>query len=224
MDHRGIDYLGFDRVIKRGTGVVIEEDDNSLLLFDTISEAHFLACDQPDKGISILDRHRDRNINLLMTTNCDTAKIAFDRYGFSQKLECYQTAFFGDPPEEEFELSIKIADMGDFPMLAANYDLISPEEMKKVIARGSLLLGYKDDQLAGFIGEHLEGSIGMLYIFPEYRRMGYASMLEKYYFMKMIREGFTPFCQVEKDNTDSLNLQKKLGMTISENLICWMWK
>ena len=35
---------------------------------------------------------------------------------------------------------------------------------------------------------------------------------------------FNPFGQVEKDNLKSLSLQKKIGMTQSDNLIVWMWK
>ena len=58
----------------------------------------------------------------------------------------------------------------DLPFLKDVYHLISPEEMKKVVERQTLLLGYREEQWIGFIGEHLEGSIGLLYIFPEFRR------------------------------------------------------
>ena len=85
-------------------------------------------------------------------------------------------------------------------------------------------MGYDKDHLVGFIGEHLEGSMGMLYIFPEYRRKGFASALEKIYISKTIEKGFIPFGQVEKSNRESLNLQKKIGMTQSDKIICWMWK
>ena len=41
---------------------------------------------------------------------------------------------------------------------------------------------------------------------------------------RTLAEGFVPFGQAEKDNRASLALQEKLGMTVSEHLICWMWK
>ena len=41
---------------------------------------------------------------------------------------------------------------------------------------------------------------------------------------RTLKEGFIPFGQVEKGNHASLALQKKIGMTVSDNLICWMWK
>ena len=76
----------------------------------------------------------------------------------------------------------------------------------------------------GFIGEHLEGSMGLLYIFPEYRRKGFGTVLETYLIAKTMEDGYIPFGQVEKDNLRSLSLQKKIGMTTSDNLIVWMWR
>ena len=87
-----------------------------------------------------------------------------------------------------------------------------------------MFLGYKGALLAGFIGEHLEGSMGLLYVFPEFRRKGIATALEKYYIARTMEKGFVPFGQVEKDNKESLLLQKKLNMTQSEKLTIWMWK
>ena len=101
---------------------------------------------------------------------------------------------------------------------------ISPEEMEKVVRRRSVLLGYDGDCLVGFIGEHLEGSMGLLYVFPEYRRRGFGSALQTHYIVKTMENGYIPFGQVEKSNRGSLKLQEKLGMTRSDNLIVWMWR
>ena len=84
-------------------------------------------------------------------------------------------------------------------------------------------MGFLDGEPVGFVGEHLEGSMGLLYVLPEFRRRGFGEALEKFCIAKTIEKGFVPFGQVEKDNAASLNLQKKLGFTVSENLIFWMW-
>ena len=98
------------------------------------------------------------------------------------------------------------------------------EEMEKVVRRRSVLLGYDGDCLVGFIGEHLEGSMGLLYVFPEYRRRGFGAALQTHYIVKTMENGCVPFGQVEKDNRNSLKLQEKIGMTRSDNLIVWMWR
>lgn len=42
MDISGIDFLGIDRVIKRSTAEIIEQNDNALLVFDKVSKAYML--------------------------------------------------------------------------------------------------------------------------------------------------------------------------------------
>ncbi len=223
-DISGIDLLGLDRVLRRGTGKILEETEDALFLYDTVSKAYFLACEDITEGLSILDGYADEDFTLLSVTDIDLGRGAFQRYGFSDRLECYQAAWYGQPPETDPEISVRTADREDLPLLISTYDLISPEEMEQVVERGSMLFGYRREQLVGFIGEHLEGSMGLLYVFPEFRRQGFGAELEKIFIAKTMEKGFVPFGQVEKGNRASLDLQKKLGMTVSDRLLCWMWK
>ncbi len=219
-----LEYLSIDRVLSRGTGELIEKCGDALFIFDTVSEAYFLYCGDPVRGISILDRDISRNCRLLMTSDLNIGRIAFTRFGFSEKIECRQAAWLGKAPAVDPCISVRTADKDDLPLLIKTYDLISPEEMERVVERGSLLFGYHGDRSVGFIGEHLEGSMGLLYIFPKFRQQGYGAMLEKIYIRKMLEKGLIPFGQVEKDNQASLNLQQKIGMKISDRIMCWMWR
>ena len=224
MDHSGIDYLGIDRVLKRGSGEIIVDTDDALFVRDTVSGAYMLACEDETAGAALLDSHIRPDCDLLMVSNHALGQIAFERYGFSEKLECYQVAYYGEKPAIDTELSVREADERDLPMLLEHYDLISPQELAEVVRRRSILLGYSQGHLAGFIGEHLEGSMGILYVLPEYRRKGFGEALQKHLIAKTMEKGFVPFGQVEKDNVNSLRLQEKIGMTRSDRLIVWMWK
>ena len=224
MNIDGIDYLGIDRVLKRGSGEIIAETDHALLVRDSVSEALMLACEDAAAGLSLLDRHAGRDCGLLMVSDYAAGLTAFERYGFSEKLECYQVAYYGEKPSPDSRLTVRTADENDLPMLTETYHLISPEEMEKVVRRRSVLLGYDGDCQVGFIGEHLEGSMGLLYVFPEYRRRGFGAALQMHYIAKTMENGYVPFGQVEKDNRHSLKLQQKIGMTRSNNLIVWMWR
>ena len=104
------------------------------------------------------------------------------------------------------------------------FDRVLRRGTGKVVERGSILLGYHRERLIGFIGEHLEGSMGLLYVFPEFRRQGFGSALEKICISETLKKSFIPFGQVEKDNQASLALQKRIGMTVSDRLLCWMWR
>ena len=224
MDITGIKYLGLDRVLKRGTGEIIADSDNALLVRDSVSGAYFLACEDQAAGLSLLDRYVGSKCTLLMVSNRALGEIVFEKYRFSEKMECYQVAYYGEKPEISDGLSIRIAEESDLPMLLEHYQMLSPAELAEVVRRKSILLGYDRGQLVGFIGEHLEGSMGLLYVFPEYRRRGYGTALQKAFIAKTMERGWIPFGQVEKSNLNSLKLQEKIGMTCSDDLIVWMWK
>ena len=224
MDISGINYLGLDRVLKRGSGEILAESENALFIRDCVSGACLLACEDMTTGLALLDRYAGQDCGLLMISNDALGKAAFERYGFSEKLECYQVAYYGEKPSADSGLSFRTADENDLAMLTENYQLISPEELEAVVRRRSVFLGYDQEHLIGFIGEHLEGSMGLLYVFPEYRRRGFGAALQTHLIAKTMEKGYIPFGQVEKDNQNSLRLQKKLGMTQSDSLIVWMWK
>ena len=220
----GIDCLGLDRVLKRGSGEIVADTDRALLIRDAISGAYLLACEDPEAGLALLDRHVGRDCRLLMVSDYALGLAAFKRYGFSEKLECYQVAYYGEKPSADGSLTVRAADERDLPMLIETYRLVGPDELKEIVERRSILLGYDRGRLVGFIGEHLEGSMGILYVFPEYRRRGFGAALQKHLIAQTMDKGFVPFGQVEKNNLNSLKLQSKLGMTRSDDLIVWMWR
>lgn len=224
MDVCGIEYLGIDRVLKRGSGEIIASQDDALLVRDSVSGAYLLACEDPTAGIPLLDRYIGQDCNLLMVSDHALGLAAFERYGFSEKIECFQLAYYGEEPADDTGLTVRAAGESDLPMLIENYDLVSPEELAQIVRRQKMLLGYDGERLIGFMGEHLEGSMGLLYVFPEYRHKGFGAALQRHLMARTMEEGFVPFGQVEKDNLASLRLQEKLGMTQSERLIVWMWK
>ena len=60
------------------------------------------------------------------------------------------------------------------------------------LGRGLMLGAFVDDMLAGFIGVHSEGSMGLLEVFPAYRRRGLASALERGMIYLQMRKGWQP--------------------------------
>ena len=93
MDLTDIDYLGIDRVLKRGTGKVIERHDAALLVHDSISGACMLGCEDAALGANILRYRLGGDCRLLMVSDHVLGLKAFAQYGFESMLECYQTAY-----------------------------------------------------------------------------------------------------------------------------------
>lgn len=65
--------------------------------------------------------------------------------------------------------------------------------------------------------------MGLLEVLPAYQRKGYATMLESYLINYFLDQGWVAYCQVIENNQASLQLQKKLGLTISQNVSFWMF-
>ena len=82
---------------------------------------------------------------------------------------------------------------------------------------------FLDGVLAGFIGIHEEGSIGMLEVLPAYRRRGLGYALEAGAIRRALKEGTIPYCQVIEGNTASMELQKKLGLEFSDGFVYWLF-
>ena len=80
-------------------------------------------------------------------------------------------------------------------LIRSHYGLASDEELAIVRQRGDLLCGYLAGALAGFIGRHQEGSLGMLYVFPRFRRLGLAAELETQAIARCLAQGDLPYCR-----------------------------
>ena len=89
------------------------------------------------------------------------------------------------------------------------------------IDRGMLGL-FDGEELAGFIGVHDEGSLGMLEVLPPYRRRGYGLVLQLAIIRAALAEGRYAYGQVAEDNAPSLALQRKAGMTVCPEKIYWL--
>ncbi len=77
-------------------------------------------------------------------------------------------------------------------------------------------------EIAGFVGAHAEGSLGMLEVLPAFRRRGIGAALQAKATNRQLQEGWTPFSQVEPGNTASLRLQRTLGFRITRRNIFWL--
>ena len=79
LDLSGIDYLGLERVLKRGTGQVIEQHDQAVFVHDSVSGAFLLGCENVDLGADILKHGVGSNCRLLMVSDHGLNGISSNR-------------------------------------------------------------------------------------------------------------------------------------------------
>lgn len=217
-------YASLIQIRKRGTSEILEETENGIFLLDTISNGVMLAVENIETGRQWLRKHSELHYTLFSVFDRELVDFIRAEYGLTEVLDCYQALYpLNTPPVCEKKLQIRCATQQELPIVLAHYDKLSEAELQQVIARGNLFLAFHNGEAVGFVGEHLEGSMGLLEVFPDCRRQGYGAELESFMIGRMLERGLLPYCQVEADNEKSLALQRKLGMTVSREKVYWVF-
>lgn len=149
-------------------------------------------------------------------------------------MECLQGAYtrreklpvrglYGPDGRGEDGFAIRTLTEEFIPFVAEHYSEIgSPEYVTERIRHGAVYGAFYDEKIVGFIANHEEGSIGMLYVLPEYRKRHVAMALETYCMNLAVERGEIPYGQVVLGNEASIRLQEKMGICFAKGTIVWM--
>lgn len=232
FDRDPVRYLDMSEAVRRGIGTVLyasptaalvdipgpEQPDSShtcLMCCAGMEDARRLCILLPANGSLLIAAHEEFCIPLLQ-----------ERFGVDFFLDgvSYQAAYLRTRPPQipDCGLAIRQLEVGDLPQVADNYKLEGEDYLRSLLEQGQLFGGFLEGDMVGFAGRHAEGSIGLLEIFPPYRRRGFASVLEGHMINLELSLGHVPFGQVLTDNAPSLALQRSLGMTLSAGTLCWL--
>lgn len=147
---------------------------------------------------------------------CGYAEESITRY----RVCVYEGA---EPPSVRGSLRIERLGVEWLDAVASQYDGLPREDILRHLADGWVYGGFDAaGDLVGFIGEHDEGTIGMLEVLARYRRRGYARELEGAAIARMLAAGRVPQGQVVLGNEPSFALQRSLGMTVLPGVQCWV--
>lgn len=149
-------------------------------------------------------------------------------------MECIQGAYtrreklpvrglYGPDGRGENGFSIRTLTEEFIPFVAEHYSEIgSPEYVTERILHGAVYGAFYEEKIVGFIANHEEGSIGMLYVLPEYRKRHVAMALETYCMNLAVERGEIPYGQVVLGNEASIHLQEKMGICFAKGTVVWM--
>lgn len=149
-------------------------------------------------------------------------------------MECLQGAYtrreklpvrglYGPDGRGEDGFAIRTLTEEFIPFVAEHYSEIgSPEYVTERILHGAVYGAFYEEKIVGFIADHEEGSIGMLYVLPGYRKRHVAMALETYCMNLAVERGEIPYGQVVLGNEASIRLQEKMGICFAKGTIVWM--
>ena len=210
--------------IRRGTAEMLSFGKNGVLLLEKRSGAYMIAADTAKDGISLLSLIISPK--LMSIHQRDTAYEAARRFGLTVTMECYNAVWMRQfpptTPGNAFDIRVLTQEHAQFVMEAYSHPGIGSGYINGRIAAGEMFGAFSGNELAGFIGLHEEGSMGMLEVARKFRRQGAGTCLIANLCAWLIKHGRTPYSQFTADNLPSRNLHEHMGFQISNNLVYWL--
>ena len=209
--------------IKRGTAEVLYAASDCVMVKDKNSLVYMLQTENLELAERLLETVPE-GVTHIVAHNISLAELIERKLGYKKRVPCFQ-AVFGKQPFiiENSELEIRPMQEED-AVEASDMYFDAVDEAKQHIRLGLVYGGFIDGKIAAMIGRHIQGSMGLLVVKEEYRRRGFGELMEKFLINNLLEKGLTPYCQVIEGNTASLNLQRKLGLDLSENMLYWLIK
>ncbi len=217
--------------IRRGNASLCAVSDGGVLLFDKPGGVYMLSAQDANAGRMLIRQLQNpRRAELFVVHQPFLYEVVEEETGMQPPaLECIQAVYTRGVllPERmagRGEIGIRVLGEESLGVVCGHYHHAPEEYVLGRLKSGALYGAFLGGEMAGFIGMHAEGSIGMLEVFQNYKRQGIGAAMESFLINRMLEKGWTPFAQIVSDNVPSICLQKKLGLAVSKEKIAWYWR
>ena len=222
---RDIDRIDLIESVRREAGRLLYQGEEGSLVY--LPSGNTVLSDIADgRRLCALVREFGLTDAELFEVKHETAAAALPELRpFPYRMDCDQWVYVAQTPPPRRGADIRPLTREWLPLAAQHYSVVDDPAayLEGCLMRGRLWGLFEGEDLAGFIGTHPEGSMGLLEIFPAYRRKGYGYELEAFLVEWLLCEGFVPYCHVARDNAASIALQQKLGLTRAALPALWVY-
>ena len=218
-------FVHMMETLSRGRGEVLYAEGKNVLIY------------LPENGNVMLNAETEEQLNRMLqlvpkevegrsitTVNDTWNDIICKRMGYHEGLQCAQAYYTRGEALPVRHKDIRLLTEAERPYVEAHYGLLDTGYVKGRIENHCVFGVFVDDVLAGFIGIHDDGSMGMLYIDEAYRRRGLAASLESYLINYQRAQGCVPYAHIVAGNEASMALQESLGLNLSDPVIWWLYR
>lgn len=220
LSEDALSHIDMLEPIRRGTADILYAGSDGVALLERNSGACMLSFADAEESPSLPDL---TPYSLFAVHQKGLAERIRQEKNHSDCFEVFQAAYVKKKPIDADFRAIRVLSPDYADSVCRRYEAMDDRDYIETLLDRRQLWGiFERGALAGFIGEHLEGSIGLLEVLPEYRRKGYGTLLEAYAIRHFLQRNEVPFCQVKTDNGNSLALQRKLGMKLSRCTTTWI--
>lgn len=216
-------HMDMLEVIRRETASILHCSDKGILLQDRISGIYFMTATDAEIAHDMLSSLRAPEIVALhQAAYVPQAKALL---GLQPQMICHQAVWTDPQPPAapDIPYAFRTLTANDADAVQRQYTYPVPDGyIAGRIAAGAMIGAFDGAQMAGFIGLHEEGSMGMLSVSPSYRGQGIAQALIAVLAQRCLQDGRVPFSQFTTENTASAQLHAKMGFTLSSGLVHWL--
>ncbi len=145
-------------------------------------------------------------------------------FSFVVYHECYQVLYTKKEQLPIKHKDIRLLTLEDLPYVSEHYDMGNEKHLRKLIEAKVMYGAYVDGCLAGFMGIHEDGSLGLLFVDKAYRRRHLGESLVCYCTNRLRERNFIPYAHIIMDNKASLGLQESLGYYVADKTVFWLGK
>ena len=224
LDKNKLLHIDMIEPIRRNTCDILYADNDGVLIYEKNSNSYMLTTDNADLAKNLIENLPKKD--LFVIHQKELFSIVKDKFNYKNYFECKQSAYLNEfPPNLNQNINIRLLEDKDKTIVRENYKSMDEDfdYTSFLIDEKSMWGAFDNNDLMGFIGIHSEGSMGLLEVLPEYRNKGVALALQSFLIDYLLKKDWIPFGQVFIDNEKSLNLQKKLGLEISEESVFWLY-
>lgn len=211
--------------LRHGAGEILCDNGRNVLVFHRYSGVCMLSAENQAEGERLIDMlpAQAREFTLSQDFLLDYAQ----EKGWRLNLACSQYVY---TQRETLPVRGKVRPLtlADCDYVCSHYEYAERDYIEERIRAGAMFGAVGQDgkqgqeQLAGFIGIHAEGSMGLLYVDEAYRRRGIAGTLEAFLINRLLERGFVPYVNIVEGNEPSELLQEKLGLYRASNRVYWL--
>lgn len=225
LNRNFIKHVGIIECIKHDEIDYIYCADDGVFIYDKTAKLYMCATDSTqtcEKAISAID-----SLKLIVCHNEYEYECFKNKYSLFGLNKCYQVVWTKGDIQLSGSCEVKKLESTEenIDFIFNHYTLaFDREHIRYIVENIGMYGGYVNGKLVGFIGRHEERSLGLLEVLPEYRRMGIGAELESYLINQVLSKRETPYAHIIYGNDKSLSLQKKLGFTLSNSPVYWLFK
>lgn len=237
-------HMDMIELIRRGQAQILYFEKDGVLLRDKVSGLISVSVKTKETAKRVLEEYKEtilkQNENntywMFVSHHECINRVAEEIFPLRQVIRCKQAVYTRkemlpvkkvtiplekENGKKEVLLEVRMLDLSHAPFVLENYESGNGEYVTDRILHGCMYGAFADGELIGFAGIHMEGSIGMLKVLPEYRNLCVGSCLETYMINLLLEKGYTPFGQISVTNEASIALQNSLGLYFSKEYVYW---